>query len=629
MRKVKNVICKVIIGVLISFSLHITHYTLHNSYAQTNDLEFTLDVNSNTAPLPHIFRPNIDLSGRGQQSQNTWPQELTPQETLDIWQNDIGFSGIYRLQYNLWEIAELAKDKDAQNKLLANYETIIKRISDAGGIVLLDIYGTPAGMGKVLDTKSPVFDLKAFKELVKRHMKNLSCDKRYNIWYEVWSAPDLDDFFLGRKQEYLNMYRAVAESAKELETEFKAHIPVGGPSVSWWFQNLDGNTIITPEKSLIYELIQFCYHYRLPLDFITWHAYSTDNKTEEEVTRYNKTAVELIKDWLSYFRFDKDIPLIIDEWNYDSGANVIPERENNAFVCSSFILSRINNMYESGLNYQLYFSLEDFYNETEGVIRNVGVFYLDPESLEYKNSPKSVYNVFRMLAALGNNMFLLPKSDDDFVGIIATRSQDNFVIIVYNYIDPSIATNYLSRGMALINETERRFLLNLFKNNSLEKIISQKLEISNLRPTNRLKTLFKKTRELNNKAERFKTTPRGITLNIKHLKTDYLYQKYIIDESCNLNCAFTPVEEKTAGAGDLYQDSFTLKPYSVNMIVLKPKPPEPKNISPNLPEKPVVNNLDNSVVPLEKTAPASTVNKDADGNKDKDSGTTEVKDKTP
>jgi hypothetical protein len=61
--------------------------------------------------------------------------------------------------------------------------------------------------------------LKFFKELIKNYIRELSCNKRYNIWYEVWSAPDLDDFFLGRQQEYLNLYKAVAESVKELEEE--------------------------------------------------------------------------------------------------------------------------------------------------------------------------------------------------------------------------------------------------------------------------------------------------------------------------------------------------------------------------------------------------------------------------
>ena len=560
------------------------------AFAQDGDLEITLDVTSSTIPLPKIFKPNIDLSGRGFHHQGSWPQGLAAGEVLDRWQKDIGFNGIYRLQYNLWEIYQLAKDKALQDKLLANYEAIIKNINDAGGMVILDIFSMPPGLGKVLDKKSSPTDLKAFKELIKDHIRELSCNKRYNIWYEVWSAPDLDSFFLGRKQEYLNLYKAVAEGIGELEAETKVYIPLGGPGVSWWFQNVDGNTIVTPEKSLIYELIKFCSNYKLPLDFITWHAYSTDPKTEKETTIYNKTMVVLIRDWLSYFNFDRNLPLIVDEWNYDREMNVLSERQETSFICSSYIPSRLKNMYEAGLDYQLYFCLEDFQNNKEGINRNVGIFWFDPGALEYKGSPKSIYNAFRMLTKLGDNMFLSSlKLNDEFVGIIATKGKEDFTILIYNYIDPEIFKNYLSRNFSLLNSVERKILLGLIKSDKLEKIMRKELNISTLRLRNRLlKTALFKAQELNERATKFKSSARNIKINIKNLKENYLYQRYAIDSSCSLNCEFIPVEEKVVSATDLYQEILTLSPYSVNMIILKKKPPEPESVVPITTEQPAV-----------------------------------------
>ena len=298
-------------------------------FAQGDAIELSLDLTSSTIPLPEIFKPSIDLSGRGFHRELSWPQGTAAAEALDTWQKDIGFKGIYRLQYNLWEINDLAKNRQLQDKLLNNYEEIIKKITDAGGVVIVDIFGTPAGLGKILDKKSPPWDLRAFKELLKAHIKNLSCTKKYNIWYEVWNAPDLDDFYLGRKQDYFNLYRTVAQAKKELEAETKVRIPIGGPSASWWFQGFGGNTIVTPEKSLVYEFIKYCYHYHLPLDFISWHGYSSDPASENEKTVYNKTAVALIHNWLTYFKFNKNTPLIVDEWNYDRNANVLIERQEN------------------------------------------------------------------------------------------------------------------------------------------------------------------------------------------------------------------------------------------------------------------------------------------------------------
>jgi hypothetical protein len=356
---------------------------------------------------------------------------------------------------------------------------------------------------------------------------------------------------------------------------------LGGPSVSWWFTNLDSNTIITPERSLIYELIKFCCRYRLPLDFITWHGYSTDPQVERESTAYNKTSVALIRDWLSYFDFDRNTPLIVDEWNYDSGNNVLRERHETSNVCASYSLSRIKNMYEAGLDYQLYFCLEDFQNNKEGVVRNVGIFWFDSESSKYKGGPKSIYNVFRMLGNLGNDMFLpLPKVNDEFVGVIAAKSPDTITVLIYNYIDEATVTNYLSRNIASLNNPERKALLRIIKSNTLEKFISRQLDISTLRSTNKVKTLLKRAQELNDKVKKFKDSARHMKLGIKNLKENYLYQRFVIDSSCGINCDFVPSEEKQISANAPYEETLTLSPYSVNAIILKKeKPREPEAIS--------------------------------------------------
>ncbi|MFA5356776.1 MAG: hypothetical protein WC301_05175 [Candidatus Omnitrophota bacterium] len=535
---------------------------------QEDGLDFTLDINSAVTPLPRIFRPSIDLSGRGAHRDASWPQGLAAQEVVDLWGKDIGFNGVYRMQYNLWEINQLAKDKDAQDKLLGNYENIMRKVTEAGGVIILDIFSTPAGLGQALDKKSPPWDFRAFKELIKNHMRNLSCVKRYNIWYEVWSAPDLDDFFLGRKQEYMNMYRAVAEAAEELSVENKIYIPVGGPSVSWWFQNLDSNTIVTAERSLIYELIKFCYHYHLPLDFISWHAYSSDPKAELENTLYKNNAIALMRDWLSYFGFDKNTSLIIDEWNYDSNANLLPERQERSYVAASYIPSRVKNMHKAGINYQTYYSLEDFRDNKEGVTRNTGAFSFDPEYSAYKGAPKAVYNAFRMLGLLGNSMFTSSlKPADEFAGVIATKSQDRIAVIFYNYIDTDVARNYLSRNIAGLNGAERKVLVNLVRSGKFEELMSRQADLTKMRLTKKLKTVLNKAQELNDLAAKHKSAPRAVNINIKNIKGDYLYQRYVIDKLCAAGCDFTPAEEKLLTVSDLHKEILTLEPYSVTMII--------------------------------------------------------------
>ena len=528
---------------------------------QGDDLEFSLDVNSSAIPLPKIFKPNIDLSGRGYSREPDWPQALAAKEALDTWKEDIGFNGLFRLQYNLWEINQLAKDKDAQARLLSNYDNVFREVTDAGGAVILNIFGTPAGLGRVLDKKSATWNLRAFKELVKSTMRDLSCQKRYNIWYEVWNAPDLEDFFLGRKQEYLNLYKAVAESAAELEEETKIHIPVGGPSVSWWFQNFEGNTILTPERSLIYELIKFCYRYRLPLDFISWHGFSTDPAVEKENTIYKKSAVNLIRNWLSYFNFSRDLPLIVDEWNFDLDANVLEERKEKSHIAASYVLSRIKNMHEAGLTFQVFFCLEDFDHNQEGLVRNVGIF---------SGEPKALYGVFRMLHQLGSEMFLT-KLDHEFAGVIAAKSPAALQLLIFNYVNPRIAIDYLAKNFVGSSGAERKSLLNLINSGKLEDILERRLSISGLRATKRVKSRLKNALELKERADKFKSQDRNLKLKLRNLKGSYLYSRYTLDGSSGSSGALIPAEEKkiAVAANGLYEESLKLSPYSAHLVVLQ------------------------------------------------------------
>lgn len=546
------------------------------SFAQDTDLEFTLDVTAKTVALANIFKPNVDLSGRGLHRDVTWPQEVAAPEALEAWQKEIGFPGFYRLKYNLWEIYQLSKNKSLQNKLQANYEKIIKAVSDAGGVVILNLFGTPAGLARVLDKKCPPSDLRAFKQLIKGVIRDLSCNKKYNIWYEVWNSADLGDFFLGRHQDYLNLYRAIAEAVKELKIETKMHIPIGGPSASSWFSSPEANTIATPENSLIYELIKFCYRNHLPLDFISWHGYSTDPLAEMMSTIYKKKSIiTLIRDWLSYFRFDRNTILLVDEWNFDRPGNLLPERNENSYIAASYLLSRVKNAYEAGLDNQVYFCLEDFQANKEGIERNVGVFWFDPEYSGYKGAAKATYGAFKMLANLKGQLYS-QGLNDDFVGLIATRSEDSFVILIYNYIDPELFTSYLSRNIATLAASDRKVILRLVKSGKIDKIKEGSLDIQELRVSPRIKSFLFKAKELNLKAKNLAANNRALKINFKNLEGAYLYERFNVDSSCALHCKFEPQEAKEITASPDFQEALILSPYSAQMIVLKKKPPEPE-----------------------------------------------------
>ncbi|MCX5669405.1 MAG: hypothetical protein NTX89_04800 [Candidatus Omnitrophica bacterium] len=546
------------------------------SFAQIpEELEFNLDLNSPVVSLPKIYRPSVDLSGRGKQRDLTLPQTLAAADALATWQTDLGFRNFYRIQYNLWEIQQLVNDKDSYQKLLSNYEEIIKKISDSGGTVILDLFGTPDGLGAVLDKNSAPRNLKIYKELVKNTIRKFSCEKKYNIWYEVWNAPDLGDFFLGGRSEYFNLYRIVGEAVNELRWETKIHIPLGGPSVSAWFRNIEPNNILTPEGSLIYELIKYCYSYRLPLDFISWHAYSSDPAEEKQDTIYGKPFVELIREWLTYFKFNSNLPLLVDEWSFDGSANALVERAKFAHISASYIPGRLKNMYEAGIDCQTYFCLEDFGDKKSGVIRNLGIFSFDLARPENKGFAKANYNVWRMFGLLGQDLFTA-KFSDEFVGVISTRSVDYLAVLIYNYIDPQAAMNYISHNIVYLNSAEQKAILNIVKSDRMKKILAGQLALTTLRLSVKTKGLLSRAIELNNLANKFSTLNRKLKVSLKGLKDIYVLSKYVMDSNCSRNCEFKPSFEKDVDFNQGYVETIDLSPYSVQLLVFKKKPVLPE-----------------------------------------------------
>ena len=543
-----------------------------SSFCQEENFELVLDISSKTRPKPQVLKANIDLSGRGSHSDISWPKNLAAREAVESWKKDIGFANTFRLQYNLWEISQLAKNKEQQDKLLSNYEEIIKNISEAGGQVILDIYGAPAGMGKVLDKRSAAINIPAFKALLKETMQRLSCEKKYKVLYELWSGTDLPDFYIGSRQEYFNMYKALAESARELKAQYKVEIPVGAPASSNWFHNLEDNTILYPEKSLIYEFIKFSAASGLPIDFISWHSYTSDPKADSETTIYNKNIAALIRDWLSYFNFSKNTPLIISEWNFDQNVNILPARRNRSFVAASFIPARIKSMSESGIDNQVYFALEDFQNNPENVSRNLGAFYFDSESAHYKGGPKTIFNVFLMLNMLGGEVFSV-KLNDEFAGAIASKTSEGAAILIYNYIDPDISRNYISRNISTLNPSDRQFMVNIIRTGQFKKIISGEQDVSSFRSRPKVLALLNKAQDLYSKSVGFKINSRTLKINLKGISGDYSYTRYMIDSSCGLTNDFKPVEEKAISATqEGYQEDLKITPYSVNLVILKKKP---------------------------------------------------------
>jgi len=122
-------------------------------FAQEGDIEYVLDATSTAIPLPDIFKPSMDLSGRGFTATRHGHSHLPIRACLisgiriSAWPGSTGFNT------TSGKSASFQATEPFQEKLIANYEALIKRVNDSGGVVMLNIFSTPQGQGKVLDKK--------------------------------------------------------------------------------------------------------------------------------------------------------------------------------------------------------------------------------------------------------------------------------------------------------------------------------------------------------------------------------------------------------------------------------------------------------------------------------------------
>lgn len=115
------------------------------------------------------------------------------------------------------------------------------------------------------------------------------------VYWEIWNEPDLDSddsthkrCWGGTKQQFFEFYNI---AAKHLKSCFP-HLKIGGPAIAG---DLDWSR-------------DFLIQLQAPLDFFSWHIYTTDPYKIEEKAK----AVRLMLDELGFTETES----ILNEWNY-------------------------------------------------------------------------------------------------------------------------------------------------------------------------------------------------------------------------------------------------------------------------------------------------------------------------
>ncbi len=117
------------------------------------------------------------------------------------------------------------------------------------------------------------------KNLVQHFTERYGAEEVKTWYFEVWNEPNLSPgFWTGTQQDYFKLYTYSAEAIKSVNKEYR----VGGPA--------------TAGGAWVPEMIDYCHHNRVPIDFISTHCYGVNQGFLDE---HGNSGTVLSKDPMS------------------------------------------------------------------------------------------------------------------------------------------------------------------------------------------------------------------------------------------------------------------------------------------------------------------------------------------
>lgn len=261
-----------------------------------------------------------------------------------------------------------------------------------------------------------------------------------NWYFEVWNEASW--MLTTGMGGYLNIYKYTVQGLKAGDSKIR----VGGPSESG-----PGSGTAIP------NLISFASTNSLPVDFVTYHCYASDNSAGiANANAMNDNHTSLTNAAISA-GFNGEV--IVTEWGPDSSTGVGRDTE----VASSFIAKTIH-LLETNTSVPLpvgfgYWTISDIYEEIDTGSNtayregNYGLLLKgDPNIQESWDVAKPAFNAFRLLHWMGGDQIeTTGGTTADGVNAVATLSSDNKAVqvLVYNHVTGGTADPTQSKLVTL------------------------------------------------------------------------------------------------------------------------------------------------------------------------------------
>jgi xylan 1,4-beta-xylosidase len=251
-----------------------------------------------------------------------------------------------------------------------------------------------------------------------RHYKERGSGIRY---WEIANEPDIGESggcpYRFKPENYPQYYQHTATAIRRADPDAR----VGGPALA------NHNSPILP------ALLDFCAKSRVPLDFISWHIYSSE---PERIRGTIESKKELLKKYPALHP-----ETFLDEWNMSLRD---PSPDPRFQPC--YIAEVAWQMKAAGLDYSCYYHIKDYHVSFEKF-----ALFMSPRGnanmakwwnrtaqfdglFDFQNRVRPSYFAFRMLARLTGERLRLESSDGSVHGF-ATRDEtyDTYNVLLWNY----------------------------------------------------------------------------------------------------------------------------------------------------------------------------------------------------
>jgi len=236
----------------------------------------------------------------------------------------------------------------------------------------------------------------------------------YGIKYwEIWNEPENPPMWTGTREEFYELYRV---ASKHLRACFGDSIKIGGYGHCGFYAVNRPNASDFQKSFIPYftDFLAICRDEKLPLDFFSWHIYSTD---PDEVVIHAKYC----RDVLDEYGFG-DTEAHLNEWNYHGGER--PFKDKHTMVGAAFLCETMLKLAKAktvDMAHYYVFSLAGMY---------VGLLDQNDRSVDV---PYYVLKAYGDLYAIGEAV--KAESTNDKILTLAAANDDNAAMMVFNASD--------------------------------------------------------------------------------------------------------------------------------------------------------------------------------------------------